>query len=101
MYRATTPTHTFELPFEYEQYVEKILITYKQGDEIVLEKSENDIVVDGKVVSFQLTQEETNLFKPNIMCDIQIRILTIGGQAYASQEWHRTVEDVLNDKELK
>lgn len=101
MYRATTPTHTFELPFEYEQFVKKILITYKQGSKIVLEKTEtDDITINGKTVSYQLTQSETKLFEKDIIVDIQIRVLTNGGQSIASQEWHRLVNDVLNDKEL-
>lgn len=100
MYRATTPTHTFELPFDCEQFVSKILITYKQGSNIILEKTESDVSISGKNVQFQFTQEETNLFKPNIICDIQIRVLTKGGQSLTSQEWHKTVEDVLNDKVL-
>lgn len=101
MYRATTPTHTFELPFEYEQFVKKILITYKQGSKIVLEKTEtDDITVNGKTVSYQLTQAETKLFEKDIIVDIQIRVLTNGGQSIASQEWRMLVNDVLNDKEL-
>jgi hypothetical protein len=100
MIRATTPTHSFELPFDYEQFVSKILITYKQGDKIVLEKTENDIVFDGNVVSYELTQEETLLFDRDIIVDIQVRVLTKGEQSLASQVWHKPIEDVLNDKVL-
>lgn len=100
MIRATTPTHSFELPFNYEEFVSKILITYKQGDKIVLEKTENDITFDGNVVSFEFTQEETLLFDKDIMVDIQVRVLTKGGQSLASQVWHKPIDDVLNDKVL-
>jgi hypothetical protein len=100
MIRATTPTHTFELPFDYEQFVSKILITYKQGKDIILEKTENDISFSGNTVSFELTQEETNLFNGEMIVDIQVRVLTKGGEALASETWHKTVNDVLNDKVL-
>ena len=38
MIRATTPTHKFVLPFDYASYVKELLITYRQGNEIILEK---------------------------------------------------------------
>ena len=100
MIRATTPTHSFELPFDYEQFVGKILITYKQGNNIILEKTENDISFSGNTVSFELTQEETNLFNGEMIVDIQVRVLTKGGEALASDTWHKTVIEVLNDKVL-
>lgn len=100
MYRATTPTHTFELPFDYEQFVDKILITYKQGNDIILEKTETDIEHDKKTVSFQLSQEETNLFSGDSVVRIQVRVLTKGGESIVSEEIQIMAKEVLNDKVL-
>jgi hypothetical protein len=101
MKRATTPTHTFTLPFSYLGTVDKCLITYKQGAEIVLTKTESDIKVknDNEIV-INLTQEETIMFKPNIPVKIEIRILTPSGDALASDIMQSSVEDVLNDEVL-
>ena len=52
--------------------------------------------------SFKLTQEETKRFsaKPKNMVDIQVRALTIGGDAMASDKKSISVQDVLNDEVL-
>lgn len=99
MIRATTPTHRFTLPFDYAQYVKKILITYSQRGEIVLEKHENDVQIDGNIVSYKLTQEETKLFS-NGDVRIQVRVLTLNNEALASEQYTLPVTNVLNDEVL-
>ena len=100
MYRATTPTHTFELPFDYSQFVSKLLLTYKQNGNIVLEKTEKDITFNGNIVEVELTQEETNLFNGDEIVKIQLRVLTLGNEALASEEFTIMANEVLNDKVL-
>lgn len=100
MYRATTPTHTFELPFNYEQYVNKILITYKQGNDIILEKTEKEVQYNGNSVYFKLTQAETNLFDSGNVVRVQVRVLTKGNESLASEEMLIMAKEVLNDKVL-
>jgi hypothetical protein len=80
--------------------VKKILITYSQRGNIVLEKNENDIEANGNVVSVKLTQEETNLFQPEIV-DIQVRVLSFDDNSMSSQIFHKTVKEVLNDEVLQ
>lgn len=99
MIRATTPTHSFTLPFDYNSYVEKILISYFQDDKIVLEKTESDVEIDGKIVSYKLTQQETNLFSDGIV-KIQVRVITLNQDALVSNIYHMAVKDVLNDEVL-
>lgn len=99
MIRATTPTHRFTLPFDYAQYVKKILITYSQRGEIVLEKHENDVQIDGNIVSYKLTQEETKLFS-NGDVRIQVRVLTLNNEALASEKYSVHIDNVLNDEVL-
>lgn len=99
MIRATTPTHKFTLPFNYTQYVKKILITYSQKGNIVLEKNENDVQIDGNIVSYKLTQEETKLFS-NGDVRVQVRVLTIDNDALASKEQTVHIDNVLNDEVL-
>jgi hypothetical protein len=99
MIRATTPTHRFTLPFDYTQYVKKILITYSQRGEIVLEKHENDVQIDGNTVSYKLTQEETKLFS-NGDVRIQVRVITKDDDALASDICVVHIDNVLNDEVL-
>lgn len=100
--RTTTPLQQFILDFSYSQFVEKILITYKQGDTIVLEKTENDITVleDDKTIQYKLTQEESKNFNPNAFIDIQVKVKTFGGDVLASKKYMLTVKDVLDDRVL-
>lgn len=103
MIRSTTPTHYFKLPFAYTANVSKVLIVYAQAGEIILSKTEADITVDpedGNTILVNLTQVETNLFKPSIPVEIQIRILTLEAKAIASQIYKVPVDDVLNDEVL-
>lgn len=109
MYRATTPKHTFIFEVDPDQAFEKILITYAQDGQVILEKEKNDLTFFeqetkcGKTehaASLELTQEETKLFAANKMIDIQVRVLTYAGQVLASDEKRIGVKRVLNDEVL-
>lgn len=63
MYRGTTPTHIFTLPFNVEQ-LKKVEITYEQLGQIILQKTETDCTLEGKIIRLELTQEESRLFQP-------------------------------------
>lgn len=111
MIRATTPTHRFFFDVDPEESFQKILITYAQNGQIVLEKHESDLSFEscedfsGKsvyIASLKLTQEETNLFnaKPKGTVSIQVRAITPEGDAVASDISNISVENVLNDEVL-
>lgn len=99
MYRATTPTHKFEIPFDVAT-ISQILITYAQQEEVVLEKKTEDCTIDGNCISVTLTQEEANLFDLRKNIEIQMRVLTAGGNALASQIITEPCYRVLNDEVL-
>ena len=63
MYRATTPTHKFAFPRDLSEF-KTVLVTYKQKGKIVMEKTKDDLTIDGNKASFVLTQEEANAFSP-------------------------------------
>lgn len=92
--RATTPTHYFTFP---EIAFARILITYAQEGEIILEKNESDLTWNGNVASVTLTQEETNLFQAGVDAKRQVRTLTEEGDALVSYEDVIKVAGVLND----
>ena len=80
---GTTPTHTFSLPFN-TGIISKIKVTYAQNGRVILEKKDKQCVLDGNTVSLKLTQEDTFLFEYGKNVEIQMRILTMGGDALAS-----------------
>ena len=112
MYRATTPTHTFIFNIDPDESFEQILITYVQDGNIVLEKDKSDLTFSTDtqsqcetqyLASLRLTQAEANLFSanPRSTVTIQIRALTPGGEAVASEKLYLAVQDVLDDEVLE
>lgn len=100
MIRVTTPRHTFTFPTDPSEYV-KILVTYYQAGQIVLEKTEEDMTFDnGNKAYYRLSQEETKSFLPCKDVRIQVRVKTVNGTAMASDYITMRVEDVLNDEIL-
>lgn len=79
---GTTPTHTFTLPSEIANVAEKVRVVYAQGDTVVLTKDVN--ALSGNDVIVKLTQEETLKFRHDLRVEIQLRILTSGGEALTS-----------------
>lgn len=100
MRQGTTPTHTFQLPFEV-QNADKLLITYAQRDEVVLQKTREDCTVDGKTVETTLTQEETFQFDPKGAVQIQLRILTEAGDALVSEIMTVSVQRCLDGEVMR
>lgn len=99
MIRATTPTHSFELPFG-KDYISKLIVTYDQDGNTVIEKRLEDVSFEGNTLLVNLTQEETNLFESEKMVCIQLRVLTVNGKSIPSQKIYKNVYDVLNDEVL-
>ena len=97
MYRVTTPTHTFNLPFD-TSLIDKLILTYKQNGKTVIEKTEADVTMDGTTVSVTFTQQETALFKADV-AKVQMRVKT-GEKVMASNILTVNVHEVLNKEEL-
>ena len=106
MIRATTPKHMFIFDTDPSVY-ERILITYAQNGEIIIEKGKDDLTIEEITDSgvqkynawFRLTQEEANKFSAKMVA-VQVRVLTTSGEALASEQMSFRVEDVLNDEVL-
>lgn len=95
MRRGTTPTLTFNMPFD-STGVEEIYITFVQGRETVLEKTLADVVWNKKVIEVELTQEETLEFKTG-MIEIQLRVKFDDGTAMASDLIYTTAKTILKE----
>ena len=100
MYRVTTPTHTFTLPIETSE-CSAIQVTYKQNCKSLIKLYSDGVLSDGmtingKDVIINLTQQETKTFKAGPV-DVQLRALTTGDKAYASQHFTVSVLEVNNE----
>lgn len=99
MIRGTTPTHTFTLPFETE-LIKELRISYKQCDEVIVEKNESDCTLTGKEITVKLTQEDTLKFNHERIVRIQLKALLLDGNVLASDIIRRGIGEVLNDEVL-
>lgn len=122
--RGTTPYHSFILPMTSDK-ISELYVTYLQNEEVVLEKHIGDdgVVIEdsnfemenasveplednnvdpSSKLTIHLTQEDTLKFhfypaaRKNIAV-IQIRILDVDGEAYASDPVNERVFGVLKD----
>lgn len=84
MMRGTTPVHTFTLPISTEM-VSNVRIIYAQSGEQVLVKEGKDCTLSGNEVTVRLTQAETFLFDCKKRVEIQLRVLTAGGDVLNSE----------------
>ena len=83
MIRGTTPTHIFNIPFDVAA-IDELKITYAQWGNIVITKNKSDCTLEGTTIKTSFTQEETFKFSSDKPVEIQVRILTVDGEALAS-----------------
>jgi len=105
MRRAASYSATITPPKDPTSY-SAMLVTFAQDQQIVLEKSLDDLTIDGTDVVVELTQEETLQFSPSVPSPMGTKT---GGPAYlqlrcyageydapASAAWAIDVYDVLD-----
>lgn len=102
MYRGTTPTLIFTLPFEasaisvcsiaFAQYSSR----YAKEAEVVLEKSLTDCEAEGSTLKLTLSEEETLGLDDNQDVEIQLRV-KCGETAMASEIFRTSVGRILKD----
>lgn len=102
MFRVTTPTHTFILDTDPREWTE-FFITYKQRGIVILELTEANAdrmimeeTEDGYSLAYKLTQEETSLFSPGRIAQVQIRCRMEDGTVAASEIADIEIVDVFN-----
>lgn len=98
--RGTTSTHTFTLPID-SSLCAKVRAIYSQDNEPVIKIEDDRFVHADNVVSCKLTQKETLSLDRKKHCDIQLRVLTTGGDAMACDIIKNTVGRCLDDEVLE
>lgn len=94
MIRGTTPTIILKLsetiPFD------TLYVTFTKLNQTVLEKTLDDVRVEGNKIYVPLTQEETLALDPKCPLNIQLRG-KVEGQALASSICRIMVNDILKE----
>ena len=83
MKRGTTPTHTFSVDVDLTSAT-VIYLTYKQGNETIVERDISNMTVTSNSIQVRLTQEETLAFNTAVNIQIQIRAGFSDGSRIAS-----------------
>ena len=98
MIRGTTPTLTFTLPMAVSTLSEYWVTVSQMYDNIRIDKDRSTLTASGKTITANLTQEDTLRLVPDKPVYIQLRVLTSGGDAMASEVFKATVDDVLREE---
>ena len=97
MIRGTTPINVFRLPFD-TSAIKTVRILYGQDNKVVFVKTGEDCTLTGNIVSARLTQEDTLKIDYEKVVQIQIRILTVTGDALASGIIYRSFGQLLENE---
>ena len=97
MIRGTTPVIKLTLPMQIDFDV--LYITFRQGEENILEKTLTDVTIDGTTIFLPLSQADTLLFDQGNTVWVQLRG-KVGEIAYASKIMRVAVSDILKGGEI-
>ena len=96
MYRGTTPTHNFKVPFDTTN-ITRLSISYAQDDVVVLEKELRDCEITEGNISVRLTEEDTLTFDSDKKTvDVQL-LVGFGKEVIASQIMTIRVDKILKE----
>ena len=102
MYRGTTPTLTFTLPFSCDQlsvvsiaFAQKKM-PYAKEAEVVLEKALCDCQMNGNTLALTLSEEDTLALDCHYLVEIQLRA-KVGDVTMASEIIPESVGRILKD----
>lgn len=99
MIRGTTPTFTFNLPFD-TSVIKKAYITIRSRG-IEVEKSKENCTLNGNTISTTLTQEETLALPKSLKAEVQLRVLTNDNKALATEIYEVEVAEILKEGVIK
>lgn len=95
IFRGTTPTLKFQLPFQASELTQ-VYLTAKQDTQVVFEKDIDDLTLDGSTITCELTQTETLALDVTKDVAMQFRF-KFGTKADASKLIYMSVEQILKE----
>lgn len=96
MFRGTTPTLEFSLPIE-TSTLSEAWITLAQCGQVVINKTLSDCEIGENTLDLTLTQDETLALSSEAQTEIQLRVKTSSGKAFASKIFTESTERILKD----
>ena len=96
MFRGTTPTLNFKLPFAADTIADGF-ISIAQNRRVVIDKPISDWIISGNTIKVTLTQEETLRLRASNTTKIQLRVKLADGTALASKIFTVSTERILRD----
>ena len=96
MYKATTPTFKLIIPYTVEE-INNFVISLVQQGITVLTLTRGDCDLEDHLVSFTLTQEQSNVFVHRYPINLQMRIMLNSEKVVACAVEQIDVHRVLND----
>lgn len=84
MYRGTTPTISYRMPFSVDQLA-AASIAVAQKKVLLIEKKLDECEISGDVITADLTQEDTLKLDEMYPVEIQLRVRTLAGEALATE----------------
>lgn len=100
--RGATKSQSFNLPFDVN-VMEDFVITYKQGDDIVIEKTQEDVTIasfDSTLLYYSLNESETMRFKPDQDVKVQLKGRLQNNDIIDSEIFTIAIVDNVSDKYL-
>lgn len=102
MFRGTTPTLNFTLPFETDT-ISKLCLAFAQNGKVVFEKSKEDFTLDGKNLTVKLTERETLQFDAKEpWVEMQFKFVVgedvLASKIYKLELWRVLSEGILSDE---
>lgn len=100
MTRGTTPTISFNLPFDVSNlavYYITVSQIFGRSKKQVLDFDAEDCSSSGRRIEVELSQEDTLALTEENPVLVQLRARSTEGKAYASKEFRTTVDGILKD----
>lgn len=96
---GTNPWYIFKLPFDTSE-VDKARLLIKQRDGLKIKMTEKDAVMDGNVIRFRLSQEDTFRLDAKLPATRQLRIKTKAGDLFKTKPIIFAVNNCLDEEVL-
>lgn len=101
MVAGGTYDEVFEVPFPYDDMMESIVVIFRRGETLVLEKNPAEIVANGcsTLIKCHLEPEETALFGGSVLDTLVQSKVVYDGDSYFSGVGRIRVRDTIDAEE--
>lgn len=97
--RGETPVFTFKFKFDLSEF-DKMSLAFSQKGEVVLEKTLDDVTVEGNIVKLKLSETDTLSFVSNELCEFQFRFGIGDDDRFESDIFVIDIDRILRDGPL-